>query len=96
MSHIVSAVLTLVAGALLGACFFGGLWLTVRLCLPSTHGAALFAASFIARCAVVLGGFFLASSEGWRGLALCACGFLLARQIVVHSTRAAGQVIRAP
>ncbi len=87
MNDLSCAVLALMGGMLLGGFFFGGLWLTVRLCLPSSHGAVLFAASLGARCAVVLGGFFLVSSQGWRGLALCMGGFLLARLIVLHSTR---------
>ena len=74
-------------GLLLGALFFGGLWLTVRVALFSPRGALWFLASLLARTAVTLGGFYLAARHGLEVLLPCFLGFLVARAVVTWRTR---------
>ena len=49
----------LVAGVLLGAFFFGGLWWTVRKGLSSNRAALWFLGSLLLRMSVTLTGFYL-------------------------------------
>jgi F1F0 ATPase subunit 2 len=76
-----------VLGALLGAGYFGGLYLTVnRLHRLSRPGAAL-VWSFLLRAGALLGALWLVAGTGWTNLAVCAAGFLLTRQAVLMVTR---------
>lgn len=75
------------AGSLLGAFFFGGLWWTVQR-LPESRSPALLAlASFVIRTAAVLGVFYLIisglSEIVWPRLAAALVGFILFRVITV-------------
>ena len=74
----------LLAGALLGAFFFGGLWWTIRSSPPSQWSALLFSASLLLRMAVAVTGFYLVSHGDWRKLVACLAGFLLARIAVTR------------
>jgi F1F0 ATPase subunit 2 len=75
------------AGLLLGAVFYGGLWWTVRKGLSSPRPAVWFLGSFLLRTGMVLAGFYVVS--GGRGDRLLACllGFLIARVFVTRWTR---------
>jgi F1F0 ATPase subunit 2 len=77
----------LLAGVLLGVFFFGGLWWTIQMRSPSEWSGLLFAGSFLLRMAVAVTGFYLVSHGGWRKLAACLAGFLLARIAVTRFTR---------
>jgi F1F0 ATPase subunit 2 len=74
----------LLAGALLGAFFFGGLWWTIRSSPPSQWSALLFSASLLLRMAVAVTGFYLVSHGEWRKLVACLAGFILARITVTR------------
>ncbi len=87
--------LAFVAGVLLGAFFFGGLWWTVSRGLRSAHPAPLFLGSLLVRSAVVVGGFLLVSDGLWPRLLACGVGFLVARVAVTRLTRPR-EVSRAP
>ena len=76
-------VLSFVVGALLGAFYFAGLWLTVRR-LPTTSPALWLVASFVIRTAVVLTGFFVVASGQWERVFTTLVGFLVSRAIVIH------------
>jgi F1F0 ATPase subunit 2 len=85
-----------VAGAALGAVFFGGLWWTVRKGVASRHAAAWFLGSLMVRSGIVLAGFYVAAGDDWERLMACLLGFTLARFLV---TRLAGPPLesgRAP
>jgi len=69
----------LLAGVLLGAFFFGGLWWTIQMRSPSEWSGLLFAGSLLIRMAVALTGFYALSHGDWRRLVACLAGFLLAR-----------------
>jgi F1F0 ATPase subunit 2 len=84
-------ILSFLAGSLLGAFFFGGLWWTVQR-LPESRSPALLAlASFVIRTAAVLGVFYLIisgfSETAWPRLAAALVGFILLRVITVSRVR---------
>ena len=76
-------VLSLVAGVLLGAIFFGGLWWTVRKGMSSERPALWFFGSLMLRTGLTLAGVYFVSQGHWSRLAVCLCGFVIARFIVV-------------
>ena len=78
---------SVLAGVLLGAIFFGGLWWTIRSRSPSQWSGLLFSASLLLRMAVAVTGFYLVSHGEWRKLAACLAGFLLARIAVTRLIR---------
>ena len=77
----------LIAGVLLGAFFFGGLWWTIQMRSPSEWSGLLFAGSLLIRMAVALTGFYALSHGDWRKLVACLAGFLLARSAVTRLIR---------
>ena len=74
------------AGLLLGAFFFGGLWWTVRLGVTSKRPALLFLGSMLLRTGVVIAGFYVVSDGHWQRLLACLFGFAIARFIVTRLT----------
>lgn len=79
--------LALLAGMLLGAAFFAGLWWTVRRGLASPRPALWFGVSLLARLAGVLGGFWLVGGADWRRMAACVFGFVLARMLFMRQIK---------
>jgi F1F0 ATPase subunit 2 len=77
----------LVAGILLGAIFFGGLWWTVQKGISSKWSALWFFGSLLLRTSVALGGFYFIARGHWERLVACFLGFILARLIVTWLTR---------
>ena len=75
--------LTGMAGLLLGAIFFGGLWWTVRLGVASRRPALLFLGSLLLRTVVVVAGFYFVGDGHWQRLLACLFGFVIARFIVL-------------
>lgn len=84
MSEWLMSALTLAAGLLLGAIFFGGLWWTVRKGVSSKRPALLFLGSLLVRTGIVVTGFFLVSDGHWQRLLTCLLGFAIARFIVTR------------
>ena len=76
------------AGLLLGAIFFGGLWWTVRKGLTAKQPALWFLGSTVLRMGVALAGFYFVGRGDWRRLLACLAGFVVARVIVTWLTRA--------
>jgi len=70
------------AGLLLGAIFFGGLWWTVRLGVASRRPALLFLGSLLLRTVVVVTGFYFVGDGHWQRLLACLFGFVIARILV--------------
>jgi F1F0 ATPase subunit 2 len=83
MNDILALALALLAGALLGAFFFGGRWWTVQKGVTSERPALWFLGSLLLRTSLILAGFYLAAQGHWSGLVMCFIGFLIARFIVV-------------
>jgi F1F0 ATPase subunit 2 len=78
----------LLAGLVLGAAFFGGLWWTVARALASPNPAQWFLISMVARMGLVLTGLAMVGGDDWRRWALCLLGLVVARAAVKRLTRA--------
>ena len=90
MNDLPPMALALVAGVVLGASFFGGLWWTVRKGVASQQPALWFFGSLALRTSIVLAGFYFVSGPHWERLLLCLLGFIMARSIVTWLTRPSG------
>ncbi len=77
-----------VAGLVLGAIFFGGLWWTVRKGLSARQPAFWFLGSMLLRMGITLAGFYFVGRGDWRRLIACLLGFVIARFVVTWLTRA--------
>ena len=78
--------LALMAGVLLGAMFFGGLWWTVKKGVSSKQPAIWFFGSLLLRMSIVLTGFYFVSNGHWQRLLMCLLGCVIARFIVTRLT----------
>lgn len=72
------------SGALLGAFYFGGLWLTVRRVAAAQQPALLLFMSFLVRAGAVLTGFYLVMDGRWERVVGCMVGFVLARSVLIR------------
>jgi F1F0 ATPase subunit 2 len=88
MDETLSLVLSLVAGILLGAIFFGGLWWTVQKVVSSDRSTLWFFVSLLMRTSILLAGFYFIAHGHWERLLMCLLGFVVARPIVMGFTRA--------
>lgn len=87
MNEILNLILALIAGFLLGAIFFGGLWWTVQKGLSSRKSAFWFLGSLLMRTGTAIAGFYFASDGYWERLLICLFGFFVMRHIIVRFTR---------
>jgi F1F0 ATPase subunit 2 len=87
MNNVLFLALALMAGLLLGAIFFGGLWWTVRKGISSKSPALWFLGSMVLRMGIVLGGFYFIGRGDWQRIIVCLLGFIIARIIVMRLTR---------
>ena len=96
MSEAPNIALAIVAGAFLGAVFYGGLWWTVRKGLRSKQPAVWFLTSLVVRTTVALLGFYEVFRGDWRRLVACMAGFVLARLLVTRLTRTLPEPLGRP
>jgi F1F0 ATPase subunit 2 len=82
MTDWMALTLALIAGLLLGAMFFGGLWWTVRRAVSSGSPALWFSGSLLLRLGLALAGFYLVGAHHWQRLLLCLVGFVAGRLCV--------------
>ena len=87
MNETLTLALAWLAGGLLGAIFFGGLWWTVRNGVSSPQPALWFFGSLLLRMSIVLAGFYFVSGGQWKRLVACLVGFVIARVVVTWLTR---------
>ncbi len=80
-------VLAFVAGALLGAGYFAGLWLTVRHMQKISSPYRLYGLSLLLRLSLALGGLYLLAVRGTAVLLVGGVGFITARQLWLLGTR---------
>lgn len=78
-----------VAGAILGAIFFGGLWWTVHRGVSSGRPALWFIVSPLLRTSMILAGMYVVAGGQWQRLLSCLIGFTAARVAVMRLTRRA-------
>ncbi len=86
MNEFLTLPLSLVAGLLLGAIFFAGLWWTVRKSVSSKQPALWFFASLLLRMCIALAGFYFVGHGHWERLVACLLGFVIARFMVTRLT----------
>ncbi|MEZ6044007.1 MAG: ATP synthase subunit I [Planctomycetaceae bacterium] len=84
--------LSLVTGLLLGAFFFGGLWMTVRNLQNVPYPWLLFLLSAMGRTLLVLTGFWcvgiwLSPTHQWQRLAICLFGFVVMRVLFTRAIK---------
>jgi F1F0 ATPase subunit 2 len=91
MNEALSLMAALVAGVLLGAVFFGGLWWTVQHGVSAKRPALWFLCSMLLRTCIVLFGFYFILGDNWKKLLAGLLGFIIARLIVMRLTRVANQ-----
>ncbi len=87
MNEALTYTLSGIAGGLLGAVFFGGLWWTVRKGVASPRPALWFLGSALVRMGIVLAGFYWIGRDDWRRLLVALAGFVVARFVVLRLTR---------
>jgi F1F0 ATPase subunit 2 len=92
MNEALSLAFAVVAGMLLGAIFFAGLWWTVRKAVASKHPALWFLSSMLLRMSIVLLGFYFILGDNWMRLLAGLLGFIVARLIVLRLTQGVGQI----
>jgi len=87
MNEILNLISALIAGFLLGAIFFGGLWWTVQKGISSRRPALWFLGSLLLRTVIAVAGFYFTSYGYWERLLICLLGFFIMRKIVIRFTR---------
>ena len=73
-----------IAGGLIGAFYFGGLWLTVKRIPTSNNPHLLLLGSFFLRLAATLTAFYALVPWGWQALAVALLGLLISRQALIR------------
>ena len=96
MNDVIPWSLASLAGLVLGAIFFGGLWWTVRKGLVSRHPALWFFGSLLLRMGLVMMGFYFVGQGDWRRLVACLVGFIGARALVTRFTAGRKEAANAP
>jgi F1F0 ATPase subunit 2 len=77
MNETLALVLAAVTGGLLGAFFFGGLWLTIR-ALSFKQAPLWFLCSMLLRTTLTVAGFYFIAREHWQRLPASLLGFFAA------------------
>ena len=83
MNELYGYIFSFIAGAALGAFYFGGLWLTVRQLAKTNQPILWLSISFIGRLGLTLAGFYLIAAGQWERLLIAIGGFFLARLLLV-------------
>ena len=78
--------LAVVAGFLLGALFFGGLWWTVQNTVSAPRSTLWFFGSLLLLMGIALAGLHAVAGGHWQRLAACLLGFVIARGFVTRCT----------
>jgi F1F0 ATPase subunit 2 len=84
MNEMLTLLLVAVAGVILGLCFFGSLWWTIRRGLSSKRPALLFLTSLLLRISLTLSGFYFLANGSLKLLLACITGFVIGRFIMVR------------
>lgn len=87
MNESITIVLSLLAGIMLGAFFFGGLWLTVQKGLTSKNPSVWFFFSMLLRILITLTGFYFVSNGDFYRLISCLGGFIISKIVFTRLTK---------
>lgn len=96
MNETLTLILSWIAGLVLGAIFFGGLWWTVRKGVSSPRPATWFLGSLLLRTAITIAGLYFVSRGHWQSLVACLVGFVIARAVVIWVTRIPAKITSHP
>lgn len=96
MSDPLTLLLAWMAGGVLGALFFGGLWWTVRRAVSARQPALWVFGSFLLRTSTALLGFYLVSGRQLDRLLLCLLGFVMVRLVATRLTGSSRETERRP
>ena len=96
MNETLTLTLAGLAGAGLGAIFFGGLWWTVRRGVSSRHPALWFLGSGLVRTSAAVAGFYFIGGGLWQRIAAALVGFIVVRFVVMGLTRPARETHPPP
>jgi F1F0 ATPase subunit 2 len=98
MNEVLLFIFALLAGMLLGAIFFGGLWWTVLKGLSAKQPALWFSVSLLLRTGITLAGFYFVADSDWKRFLAILIGFIIARFIVTRLTaiRSVEEMSHAP
>ncbi len=81
----VAVMATLLVGALMGACYFAGLWWTVRRMPSARHPLPLYLGSLVFRSVVVVVTCYAVLIRyGGSSLLFCVAGFIVARVVMIR------------
>ena len=72
-----------IAGLIIGAIFFFGLWITVKKIARAKMPALIFMVSLFCRISVALIGFYFISMGSWKKMLICLLGFVTARWLIM-------------
>ena len=84
MNDLVSLMIALMGGVVLGAVAFGGLWWTVRRLPTAASPALLTVGSLVARLGISVLGFYIIGAGSWGRLLASLVGYILVRQILIR------------
>jgi len=87
MKEISLLILPLLAGILVGAFFFGGLWWTTKKAVISKSPVFWFLGSLFVRLGVTVTAFYFIAQNRWERMVICLAGFIIARIIVQRMSR---------
>ena len=96
MSDVAILSVSLMAGVLIGAFFFGGLWWTVQKSLTSNNPVLWFFGSTLLRTGFAMTGFYFTRVATGETSWFCLLGFVIARVVVTRLTRTTKKGIHAP
>ncbi len=83
----IELLIAILCGLLLGAIFYGGLWLTVQHVIQSKNPALLFLGSFVLRLTITGIGFYFIGKDDWRNLLFCLAAFVVTRILITRLTK---------
>jgi F1F0 ATPase subunit 2 len=92
MTNALPLILSLFAGACVGALFFEGLWRTVSRAVVNARPVRLFVLSFAVRATLLLVVLWLVSRDNAFRLVACMVGFLLGRTVILRIHRGGKEV----
>lgn len=88
MNETIILIAAFAAGVGLGTLFFSVLWYTVKKAMKAKLPWLWVLGSFVFRVAIVLVAFYFIGAGNWQRLVVCLVGFVIARFIVIHFTKA--------
>ncbi|ERM82257.1 hypothetical protein P872_18920 [Rhodonellum psychrophilum GCM71 = DSM 17998] len=87
MDEIINFAWGFIGGWVLGIFFFGGLWWTVNKAIAAKKPGFWFIGSFLVRTSITVFGFYYLSQGSWQTVLFGILGFLIARHLILHSTK---------